>query len=144
MGFFNKFLKGLGFEEEESTAKPQKQKEKRKKEEKKNWASYDLKNIEKEEKQIEKINIAKEDTIDKEEIKESQTSNKTQFEIVNVSSQVEVQSVVNRLKNGEKILINMSALGNEDKVRSLDFLSGAVFALNMTMQKVDGSVFIIQ
>ena len=143
MGFFSKFLKGLGFEEEEESPKPQKVVEK-KKEDKRSLATYNLKDVE------EKIKVEEnkqpENTFDvkNNSVETKQAEQNSQFDIVNVSSQVEVQTVVKRLKDGEKILINMSALNNEDKTRSLDFLSGAVFALGLSIQKVDGAVYLIQ
>ncbi len=136
MGFFNSFLRGLGFEDEEETPKA-KVKEKKDKKEKKVTASFDLNKFE-------------EETLEKKEDKEEQPTEQQangaqgSFEIVNVSSQVDVQEVVNKLKKGDKILINLSKLSGNDLTRSLDFLTGAVYALNLGMQKVDGMVYLIQ
>ena len=143
MSFFSKFLKGLGFEEEEESVKQQKPKEKKKNENKSVLASYDLKKSdESTNNKTQSINTKNESVVNINQINEERPN--TQFEIVNVSSQIEVQDVIKRIKNNEKILINMSSLSNEDKNRSLDFLSGAVFALGLSMQKVDGSVYLIQ
>ena len=142
MSFFSKFLKGLGFEEE-TESKPEKIKDNKNKESKGIIASYDLKNLDKEEKSEVKNKTENQNIFD-ETITNSQQKPSSQFEIISVNSQVEVQEVVDRLKNGEKLLVNFSGLENEDKIRSLDFLSGAVFALNLTMQKVDGFVYLIQ
>ena len=141
MSFFSKFLKGLGFEEEETFKKTEKIKEKKKKEDKRVLASYDLNKFETDLKNNDKENEIVNNEINSKSVEKQDN---LQFELVNVSSQIEVQTVVNRIKNGEKILINISSLDNNDKIRSLDFLSGAVFALNLNMQKVDGSVYLIQ
>ena len=141
MSFFSKFLKGLGFEEEETLKKTEKIKEKKKKEDKRVLASYDLNKFETDLKNNDKENEIVNNEINSKSVEKQDN---LQFELVNVSSQIEVQTVVNRIKNGEKILINISSLDNNDKIRSLDFLSGAVFALNLNMQKVDGSVYLIQ
>ena len=66
------------------------------------------------------------------------------LDIIKVINQIEVQNVVSKIKRGEKVIINMSALNGQDLTRSLDFLTGAVFALDKSMQKVDNSIFIIQ
>jgi len=43
----------------------------------------------------------------------------------------------------KKILINTEGLLTQDLTRSLDFLSGAVYALNLNMQKVDDYLYLI-
>ena len=53
-------------------------------------------------------------------------------------------SIISLLARSKKRIKVLKTLENEDKIRSLDFLSGAVFALNLTMQKVDGFVYLIQ
>ena len=136
MGFFNSFLKGLGFEDEEEPKKV-KVKEKKDKKEKKVTASFDLNKFEDEA-------LDKKEEVEETTVEEQTPNTQNAFEIVNVSSQVEVQEVVNKLKRGDKILINLSKLSGSDLTRSLDFLTGAVYALNLGMQKVDGMVYLIQ
>ena len=75
---------------------------------------------------------------------EQQLGMSNHLEIINVKSQVDVQSVVDVLKNGEKVLINISGLKSTDVVRSLDFLTGAVYALGRVMQKVEDAIYLIQ
>ena len=133
MGFFNKFLKGLGFEEEGESPKKVKNKEKKEKV-KPVKASFDL------EQNLEKVNVSKEI---KTEIPEP-SHHSSALEIIKVKSQLEVQDVIIRIRNGEKVLINMSSLSDQDIVRSLDFLTGAVFALGYSMQKVDDRIYLIQ
>lgn len=143
MSFFSKILKGLGFEEdEEKPTKPEKQpKEKVKnKKLKPNFATFDLN-------QEDDLSVKQETKIEenKEEIvKEEQPIKTASFDIIKVTNQVEVQNVVNKLKNGEQVIINMLALSEVDLTRSLDFLTGAVYALDKSMQKVDDAIYIIQ
>lgn len=142
MGFFNKILKGLGFEEEEEKTekvKPVKTKEKKEKL-KPEFASFDLNkdNID----LTEKVEDKKEEIIE-EEVKPVTVSTSTSLDIIKVTNQVEVQRVVDKLKNGEQVIVNMSGLSASDLTRSLDFLTGAVYALNRSMQKVDEAIFII-
>lgn len=138
MGFFNKILKGLGFEDEE-VVEPKKinRKEKKSKDSSKVTATYNLNEIE-EDKKIENIAISVEK---KEEQKDEINSD---FEHIKVLSQSEIQSVILKLKNGAKILINLEKLSDNDIIRSLDFLTGAVFALNLKMQKIDEKLYLIQ
>jgi len=139
LGIFSKFLKGLGFEEEEVPQKQEKVKKVKKQNNQKVTASYNLNSFEDE---LSKKETPKQIMEEKPEKEENNSSGN--LEIVNVTSQNEVQKIVNKLKNGEKVLINMSGLSGNDLVRSLDFLTGAVYALDMSMQKIDGSVYIIQ
>lgn len=141
MGFFNKILKGLGFEEDEEKpekVKPVKTKEKKEKL-KPDFASFDLNkdNID----LTEKVEEKKEEVIKEE--KPVTVSTSTSLDIIKVTNQVEVQKVVDKLKNGEQVIVNMSGLSSNDLTRSLDFLTGAVYALNRSMQKVDEAIFII-
>ena len=139
MGFLDKFLKGLGFEDEEPKTNQVKKKKKVRKEKIKTnnsgYASFDL----------------NEEEQTKEEIKEEKiTENKEQqqtsgsFSIIKVTTQVEVQAVVDKIKLGENVLINLTGMSGVDITRSLDFLTGVVYALDKTMQKVDGNVYLIQ
>ena len=140
MGFFNKILKGLGFEDEEVEA-PKKQKLKGKKPKKETVvATYNLNEFE--------------NTINKKtaQIKDEKTEqideiNKTpelEFELVKVKSQTDIQMVVDKLKGKRKVLLNVDGLSSADLVRSLDFVTGAVYALDLNMQKVDDNLYLIQ
>jgi len=134
MGFLNKILKSLGFEDEKKYKKPKKIKEKKQKTNKNITASFNLQKDEIEEKPL-KHNYEQEKIEHEENIG---------LEVVKVKSQPEVQAVINKIKNGGKILINIENLSKDDIVRSLDFLSGAVFALNLSMQKIDDKIYLIQ
>lgn len=137
MGFFNKILKGLGFEDEDvEEPKTKKIKEKKVKNNTKVTASYNLNELE-EEKQPET----------KEKIEEIQTEKKqeqSEFEIVKASSQEDIQEVVKKIKSGLKVLLNIENLTSADLTRSLDFLTGAVFALDLKIQKLDERIYLIQ
>lgn len=141
MGLFSKFLKGLGFEDEEE--KPEKSKVVKSKEKKDklkpDFASFDLKNDSNAD-----LTKVEEKEQPKEEPKEPIFDTTTSLDIIKVNNQVEVQKVVDKLKNNEKVVVNMLALSQGDLSRSLDFLTGAVYALNKSMQKVDNAIFIIQ
>lgn len=143
MSFFSKLLKGLGFEEDEQEQKPKQPKVKKEKPKPVINASFDL-----EKEDIEKPEPIEEKNIETQEetkiVEEQQPSTSFSLDIIKVTNQVEVQDVVTKIKKGERVIINMSALSGADLTRSLDFLTGAVFALDKAMQKVDNSIFIIQ
>ena len=138
MGFFNKILKGLGFEDEEEKTEPKpKKKEIKIKSNNDVTASFDLNKLEKQEKQVEKQEKEAEQT------KEKQVKQTTPFEIVKVTSQSEVQTVVKKIMQGQAVFVSLQALSSADYVRSLDFLSGAVFALGLSLSKVEEKMFLI-
>lgn len=144
MSFFSKILKGLGFEEEEQAPKQKKEKKKKEKSKPVINASFDL---EKEVLEHKPVQPAEEQpTFEQEQptVQQQPVNNSFSLDIIKVINQIEVQNVVSKIKRGEKVIINMSALNGQDLTRSLDFLTGAVFALNKTIQKVDNSIFIIQ
>lgn len=144
MSFFDKILKGLGFEGEENLEEPVKTKvvkEKKKKTDKSFNASFDLNKLDEFEEKLKKEEQKQENIS---EVKQETKQGSSSFDIVNVSTQEEVQAAVDMIKHGHKILINMSQIKGGDLTRSLDFLTGAIYALNLTMQRVDGSVYLIQ
>ena len=135
MGFFNKILKGLGFEDEEEPVKSEKKPRQKKVRKTSVTASYNLDNY-----------SVKENKVQKEQIKEETTnenSSPLEFELIKVYSQIDVQNVVNKIKANQKVLLNIENLTNADVTRSLDFILGAVFALDLTMQKVDEKLYLI-
>ena len=139
MGFLNKLLKGLGFEDEEhNSVKVENKKVKKEKVKSKNsgYATFDLN-------EEDKVNKIEAENNGKQNPKEEQQS-EGGFCIIKVKTQVEVQGIIDKIKNGERVLINLTGMAGADITRSLDFLTGAVYALERTMQKVDGNVYIIQ
>lgn len=140
MSFFSKILKGLGFEDddEEQKTKPVKQKKEKSKPVR---ASFDLTTEEVAPKEPEPQPQEQQQPSQPQTIQQQPSFN---LDIIKVQSQIEVQNVVKKIKNGERVIINLSALNEQDLTRSLDFLTGAVYALDKAMQKVDNSIFIIQ
>ena len=104
MGFWNSFMKTLGFESEKNEENSEKIEQPKVVERK---AEFDLKNMPSEEK-----------------IK--------QF---SPSTQVEIQDIVDILKKGECVCVNLQNMGSASYIRSLDFLSGAIYVLNGKIKK---------
>lgn len=144
MSFFSKILKGLGFEdEEEGATKPQKQSKQKVKKAKLNsdFATFDLNKLNQE--QEKPAPVANEQPLPQTE-QTSVTLNSNSLEIIKVENQVQVQQVIDKVRLGEQVIVNMSALSSADLARSLDFLTGALYALQKPMQKIDEAIFVIR
>ena len=56
-------------------------------------------------------------------------------------NQEEVQSIVDRLKQGCPVTVNFEQLSNSDFIRALDFMSGATYVLNGKIKKLGNKIF---
>lgn len=54
----------------------------------------------------------------------------------------DVKGLIDHLKKGEQIYVNFSNVNSQTTYRVLDFLSGAVYALNGTVQEIDKNIFL--
>lgn len=112
MGFFSGLMKTLGFEGDD-TSNSQKQ-NKISEQNGTQKAEFDLKNM-------------------------PQVENIRTFTPIN---QVEIQDIVNILKENECVCVDMQKLDNTSYIRSLDFLSGAIFVLNGKIKKSGDKTYI--
>ena len=55
----------------------------------------------------------------------------------------DVQKIVDLLKQGESAIINLDGISDDEAQRMLDFVSGAVYALNGSTQRVSGNIFLL-
>ena len=55
----------------------------------------------------------------------------------------DTQNIVDNLKNRKPIIVNLDSLEQELAQRVLDFMSGAVYALDGTIQKVSKRIFVL-
>lgn len=55
----------------------------------------------------------------------------------------EVQKLIEYLKNGESVMLNLTGLPDEETQRILDFTSGAIYALSGNIQRVSGNIFLL-
>ena len=55
----------------------------------------------------------------------------------------DTQSIIDNLKNRKPVIVNMEELELDTAQRILDFLSGAVYALNGTMCKISSGIFVV-
>jgi cell division inhibitor SepF len=53
----------------------------------------------------------------------------------------EAQDITDHLKNRRAVVVNLQRIGHEEGRQIVDFLSGAVYALNGDIQKIGSSIF---
>ena len=54
-----------------------------------------------------------------------------------------MQKLIEYLKNGESVMLNLTGLPDEETQRILDFTSGAIYALSGNIQRVSGNIFLL-
>lgn len=55
----------------------------------------------------------------------------------------EVQKLIDYLRNGESVMLNLDGISDDEAQRMLDFASGAVYAISGSIQRVSGNIFIL-
>ena len=55
----------------------------------------------------------------------------------------EVQRLIDYLKQGESVMLNLDNITDAEAQRMLDFASGSVYALNGSIQRVSGNIFLL-
>lgn len=60
----------------------------------------------------------------------------------NVSSQDQVVQVLEELKRKSSIIIDLTGFEKMEKIRAFDFISGAVFALNGQIKKIESNRYL--
>ena len=55
----------------------------------------------------------------------------------------EVQRLIDYLKQGESVMLNLDNISDAEAQRMLDFASGSVYALNGSIQRVSGNIFLL-
>lgn len=116
MGFFDKFLKALGFENEDAEDVDAKK-----------TKNADLTNPQ--------FDLSKVETEEKEEL---------EVKVFTPTTQEEIQECLIKIENLNEAYINLENFNREDEVRALDFISGALFVLKKTIKRVDANLFIIK
>lgn len=142
MGLFNWLMKGMGDGEEED-ASPNRKERKRKKQKAE---------VEPEQISMEKNSFAHDpdqfNTAEKFESDNYLSNNMGGYGTKNVvffypKDYHEIQKLVDFLKQGESAILNLDGIGDDEAQRMLDFVSGAVYALNGSTQRVSGNIFLL-
>ncbi|MGI5908427.1 MAG: cell division protein SepF [Christensenellales bacterium] len=71
------------------------------------------------------------------------SSNNMKMIVFQPMSYEDTQSVIDNLKNRKPVVVNLEALDLDVAQRVLDFMSGAVYAVNGTIQKVSRCIFVL-
>ncbi len=95
---------------------------------------------------------SKKQNVEQHETKEN-VSNKAEYDLTNIpqneevkefrpQTQVEIQDIVNLLKNDEVVSVNLQDFDSANYTRALDFLSGAIYVLNGKIKRNGDKTFI--
>ncbi|MFZ5974556.1 MAG: cell division protein SepF [Bacillota bacterium] len=71
------------------------------------------------------------------------SSNTMKMIVFQPMSYEDTQSVIDNLKNRKPVVVNLETLDLDVAQRVLDFMSGAVYAINGTIQKVSRCIFVL-
>lgn len=130
MGFFDKILSAIGFESDDDEPKPGK--EKKNKKEQITSAKFDLsKSQEPESKELSRFGNTKQEKTEEE------------LEVFSPETQTDIENILTKVKNGDNALINLAAFSDEDRIRALDFISGALFIMEKNIKRIEGTLFLI-
>ena len=130
MGFFDKILSAIGFESDDDEPKPSK--EKKNKKEQITSAKFDLsKSQEPESKELSRFGNTKQEKTEEE------------LEVFSPETQTDIENILTKVKNGDNALINLAAFSDEDRIRALDFISGALFIMEKNIKRIEGTMFLI-
>lgn len=130
MGFFDKILSAIGFESDDNEPKPSK--EKKNKKEQITSAKFNLsKSQEPESKELSRFGNTKREKTEEE------------LEVFSPETQTDIENILTKVKNGDNALINLAAFSDEDRIRALDFISGALFIMEKNIKRIEGTLFLI-
>jgi cell division inhibitor SepF len=133
-GMFEKFLNLFGFEAEEVTDEPGRaEREEPAPRRERNYREADPGEREKErDKERERGKL----------VTLASSSKVAKMIIVEPNNFEEVQTIVDHLKNRQTVILNLEETDKTTARRIADFLGGAIYALDGSMQKVSGSIFL--
>ena len=76
------------------------------------------------------------------EQKKEQIQNKNNVVIYSPSTYEDVQALIDHLKKGEQVIVDFSTVNQTAVYRILDFMSGAIYALNGSTQQITRNIFL--
>ena len=65
------------------------------------------------------------------------------FVIYSPKSYVDIKKMIDFIKNGQPVIVNLATLKSEKAQRILDFMSGAIYALNGKSHRITKSIYLI-
>lgn len=137
MGFFNWVMNGLGFESDKKSKKDNKQAENTDK-----YANFNL---------HEKSASVEEETAQEQAPAGFGGSNFNNFGIqaesniimVEPKNHGDMRKVIDYLKQGQTVAVNLENISSEDSQRILDFFSGAIYGLDGSIHRWHGDLFLL-
>lgn len=127
MGFFDKLIKAVGFEGEDTEEIVEEQIIEKKKKEIPVNAKFEL-NKKKPRNNEKNIEVVKENK---------------EVLVFAPKKQEEVEEMIEYVSQEQNAIINFSNFSENDKVHALDFVSGAVFVLKGKIQKIEKNIYLI-
>ena len=137
MGFFDWVMHGLGFE---NTEKKEKKTKTKTVEQDDKYANF---NMHEKPAEASKVNNQPTNNITSSGFNNFGIQAESNIIMVEPKSQSEIQQVVDYLKQGQSVAVNLEGLSNEDMGRILDFLSGAIYGLNGSIHRWHGDLFLL-
>ena len=131
MGFFDKLLSAIGFENEDEAEVITKQKREKKQKSNLTAAKFNLSQEKEESKELSRFGAAKREQTEED------------LRVYSPDTQTEIEQILLQVKNGENVLLNLTNFSDEDRIRALDFISGALFVLNKSIKRVENNLFLI-
>lgn len=131
MGFFDWVMHGLGFEGKEKDKKPTKTEVQDDK-----YSNFNL---------HERVNTGEETVPTNNAFNSFNMPMQPESNIIMVEpkTMAEIQKVVDYLKQGQSVAVNLEGIASTDSNRILDFLSGAIYGLNGSIHRWHGDLFLL-
>ena len=138
MGLFDWVMHGLGFETtEKKEKKAKKDKRNKNEEEEDKYANFNM------HEKIEGSNTQTVSSNTASNINNFGFQTNSNIIMVEPKSMSEIQQVVDYLKQGQSVAVNLEGLSSTDMERILDFLSGAIYGLNGSIHRWHGDLFLL-
>ncbi len=135
MGFFDWVMHGLGFE---NTGKSKKDKRTKTASQDEKYANFNL-----HEKISTDPNKPATPNVSAPGFNNFGIQTESNIIMVEPKSMSEIQQVVDYLKQGQSVAVNLEGLSSVDMERILDFLSGAIYGLNGSIHRWHGDLFLL-
>lgn len=138
MGFFDWVMHGLGFEETEKKEKKAKKDKHNKNTENDKYANFNLhEKVASDSANAPKVNAGVNS------FNNFGIQAESNIIMIEPKSMSEIQQVVDYLKQGQSVAVNLEGLSSADMERILDFLSGAIYGLNGSIHRWHGDLFLL-
>jgi len=137
MGFFDWVMHGLGFEDKGGKDKKEKDKKGKIVVQEDKYANFNLhERVAGETNNASTINAT---TFNNFGVQSAESN----IIMVEPRTHKEIQKVVDYLKQGQSVAVNLEGISSADRERILDFLSGALYGLNGSIHRWHGDLFLV-